>query len=130
MGSVAGLLGLSGCGSRHPYDLSGGQQQLLALAKLTLTRPRLLLLDEPTKGLDPESKLVVARVLEEAVEDGVTVLMATHDLTFAALTADELTLLFDGECACSQPVEEFFSDNLFYCPYEDGFSDLWRNAHE
>ena len=130
IGSVAGRLGLSGCGNRHPYDLSGGQQQLLALAKLTLTRPRLLLLDEPTKGLDPEFKLVVARVLEEAVEDGVTVLMATHDLTFAALTADELTLLFDGECACSQPVEEFFSDNLFYCPYEDGFSDLWRNAHE
>lgn len=122
--------GLSGCEGRHPYDLSGGQQQLLALAKLVLTRPRLLLLDEPTKGLDPESKLVVAKVLEDVAEDGVTVLMATHDLTFAALTADELTLLFDGECACTQPVGEFFADNLFYSPCEDGFSALWGRAHE
>lgn len=123
--AMLGRMGLAGLGGRHPYDLSGGQQQLLALAKLLLTRPRLLLLDEPTKGLDATAKARVARALLDEGERGVTVLLATHDLPFAALLADRVTLLFDGEAACTQPPAEFFAQSAFYRPLEDGFARLW-----
>jgi energy-coupling factor transport system ATP-binding protein len=113
--------------SNHPYDLSGGQQQLLALAKLLLTGPQLLLLDEPTKGLDPQSKLAVAQKLREEAEAGTTIVIATHDLPFAALVADAATMLFDGQSAATQPAADFFNDNLFYRPLDDSFAKLWRN---
>lgn len=118
-------VGLAHRAHAHPYDLSGGQQQLLALAKLLLTNPSLLLLDEPTKGLDAPSKLLVATLVAERVRAGATVLVATHDLSFAARVADTVTLLFDGQSACTQPAREFFSDNLFYRPPADGFAKLW-----
>lgn len=108
----------------HPYDLSGGQQQKLALAKLLLTDPDILLLDEPTKGLDAPSKLVVARALDAFAAAGHTVVLATHDLTFAALVSHEATMLFDGEAVCSEPAAEFFAHNLFYRPFEDAFARL------
>jgi energy-coupling factor transport system ATP-binding protein len=111
----------------HPYDLSGGQQQLLALAKLLLTNPKLLLLDEPTKGLDPQSKLAVAQKLREEASTGTTIVIATHDLPFAALVADVATMLFDGQSAATQPAAGFFNDNLFYRPLDDSFAKLWRN---
>lgn len=121
-------VGLLGLGGRHPYDLSGGQQQLLALAKVLLTRPRLLLLDEPTKGLDAMAKARVAQALLDERGRGATVLLATHDLPFAALLADKVTLLFDGESACTQPPAEFFAQSVFYRPLEDGFARLWREG--
>ncbi len=107
---------------RHPYDLSGGQQQLLALAKLLLTDPDLMLLDEPTKGLDAASQLTVARLIDELSSAGVTIVIATHDLTFAALVADEASMLFDGEVTCTEPVDAFFEGNLFYRPEENLFA--------
>ena len=117
--------GLAGCLAQHPYDLSGGQQQLLAAAKLLLTDPDLLLLDEPTKGLDGASELVLARALTNRARGGMTVLVATHDLAFAALVADEVTMLFDGEAACTESADSFFEHNLFWRPVEDAFSRLW-----
>ena len=122
---TAAELGLDGCLSQHPYDLSGGQQQLLAFAKLALTDPDLLLLDEPTKGLDAAAKLSLARAVAGRSCAGVTVLMATHDLSFAALVADEVTMLFDGEAACTEPAAAFFANNLFYRPTEDAFARAW-----
>lgn len=116
---------LAGHAAHHPYDLSGGQQQKLALAKLLLTKPALLLLDEPTKGLDAESKLVIATALSGQISRGVTVLLATHDLAFAALVADEISMLFDGEATCTESSESFFSNNLFYRAFEDGFTQAW-----
>ena len=116
--------------TNHPYDLSGGQQQLLALAKLLLTNPRLLLLDEPTKGLDAPSKLLVARELTTRAAAGTTVLMATHDLAFAALVAHTATMLFDGEAVSTEPSPAFFAHNLFYRPTEDAFTRLWREHAE
>lgn len=110
---------LEGTLQQHPYDLSGGQQQLLALAKLELTDPDLLLLDEPTKGLDPAARLQLAQCLAALRAQGCTVLLATHDLSFAACTADEVTLLFDGQAACTQPAGEFFGSTLFYKPAPD-----------
>ncbi|WP_305793584.1 ATP-binding cassette domain-containing protein [Adlercreutzia sp. ZJ141] len=118
-------IGLTHRVSAHPYDLSGGQQQLLALAKLLLTNPSLLLLDEPTKGLDAPTKLLVATLIAKRARSGATVLLATHDLSFAARIADTITLLFDGQNACTQPAADFFSDNLFYCPPVDELARLW-----
>ena len=115
---------LRGLEGRHPYDLSGGQQQRLAWAKVLLTDPELLLMDEPTKGLDAPSRMQSARTLLECAREGRTVVMVTHDLMFAALAADEVSLLFDGEITCTEPAEEFFAGNLFYRPVFDGLARL------
>ena len=110
----AASLGLSGLDGRHPYDLSGGQRQLLALAKLLLIGPELLLLDEPTKGLDLASRRIIARALRDHAKAGGTVIMATHDLDFAEQVADDVAMMFDGEIACMEPPADFFVDNVFY----------------
>ena len=110
----AASLGLSGLDGRHPYDLSGGQRQLLALAKLLLIGPELLLLDEPTKGLDLASRRIIARALRDHAKAGGTVIMATHDLDFAEQVADDIAMMFDGEIACMEPPTDFFADNVFY----------------
>lgn len=107
-------LGLTGAAERHPYDLSGGQQQMLALKKLLLCRPRLLLLDEPTKGLDDAARLWVAREVIRARDAGATVLLATHDLAFAQAVTDRVSLLFDGQITCTQPAAEFFRDSWIW----------------
>ena len=72
------------------------------------------------------SKLLVARTLCDLAQAGATVVLATHDLTFAALVADAATMLFDGEAVCTEPAAAFFAGNLFYRPTEDAFSRLWR----
>ena len=110
----AAQLGLDGLETHHPYDLSGGQRQLLALAKLLLIGPELLLLDEPTKGLDLESRRIIARALRDHAKAGGTVIMATHDLDFAEQVADDVAMMFDGEIACMEPPADFFADNVFY----------------
>ena len=107
-------LGLAGLVERHPYDLSGGQRQLLALAKLLLIGPELLLLDEPTKGLDLDSRRIIAHALRDHAHAGGTVIMATHDLDFAEQVADDVAMMFDGEIACMEPPADFFADNVFY----------------
>lgn len=123
-------IGLASCAGRHPYDLSGGQQQLLAFAKVALTSPRLLLLDEPAKGLDVASKLTLARALKDMVAQGATVVMATHDLAFAACVADCVSMLFDGQVTCTEPVDCFFQRNLFYRPMADGFTERFLACEE
>ena len=110
----AARLGLVGLDARHPYDLSGGQRQLLALAKLLLIGPELLLLDEPTKGLDLTSRRIIARALRDHAQAGGTVIMATHDLDFAEQVANNIAMMFDGEIACMEPPADFFADNVFY----------------
>lgn len=108
--------GLAAHASQHPYDLSGGQQQKLAFAKLLLTGARLLLLDEPTKGLDAQACADAVRIVRELADEGRTVVLVTHDLDFAYACADEVSMLFDGEVACTQPTHEFFAENLVYRP--------------
>lgn len=99
---------------KHPYDLSGGEQQLVALAKILAARPRLLLMDEPTKGLDAAKKLELDRIIKSLRADGVTVIVVTHDVEFAATCADRCALFFRGEIVCCAPPSEFFSQNNFY----------------
>lgn len=112
--AMLGRLSLSGLGARNPYDLSIGQQQLLALAKLLLTRPQLLLADEPTKGLDADAASAVARLMLELRGEGVTVVIASHDLSFVRQVSDTTSMLFDGSMASSEPTEAFFADSLLY----------------
>ena len=113
-------LGLAGCPDRHPYDLSGGQQQLLALEKLLLARPRLLLLDEPTKGLDRAARVAVAERVRAAASDGATVLLATHDAAFVAAVADTASLVFDGEVTVTEPADEFLRSSWLYSNSRNG----------
>ena len=107
-------LGLAGCAERHPYDLSGGQQQLLALEKLLLVRPRLLLLDEPTKGLDRAARAAVAERVAAAAAGGATVLLATHDAAFVRDVADTASLVFDGAVTLTEPADEFLRTSWLY----------------
>lgn len=109
-------VGLLGCARQHPYDLSGGQQQMLALAKLLLIRPGLLLLDEPTKGLDVASRRKVAQLLSELRAAGTAVVLATHDLDFVEQVVDTVSMVFDGEVACTASAEAFFRGNVYYRP--------------
>ena len=99
---------------RHPYDLSGGEQQRAALAKVLLLEPDILLLDEPTKGLDAEFKQVFAVILKSLQRRGVTVFMVSHDVEFCAEYADRCALFFDGNIVSQGYPREFFSGNSFY----------------
>ncbi|WP_127849237.1 ABC transporter ATP-binding protein [Lacticaseibacillus hulanensis] len=115
--------------AHHPFDLSGGERQLLALAKIILLRPKVLLLDEPTKGLDAFTKAAVGSILAQLHSTGVTIVMVTHDLDFVAQYADHIALLFDGEIAASAPTHEFFAANSFYTTTANRIArDYWPNA--
>lgn len=111
---IAAVTHLTGILHRHPYDLSGGEQQRLALAKILLLRPKLLLLDEPTKGLDAYFKQEFAEILDLLKEQGVTIFMISHDIEFCAAHADRCGLFFDGNIVVSGEPREFFAGNNFY----------------
>lgn len=99
---------------KHPYDLSGGEQQLVALAKVLSTKPKLLLLDEPTKGLDAYAKNGLINILKTLKEKGMTIVMVTHDVEFAALCSDRCAMFFRGNIVSEGTPNEFFSSNNFY----------------
>ncbi|MCC8048023.1 MAG: ATP-binding cassette domain-containing protein [Oscillospiraceae bacterium] len=99
---------------RHPYDLSGGEQQRAALAKVLLTEPDILLMDEPTKGLDAEFKQSLGEILRTLLARGVTIVMVSHDIEFCARYAHRCALLFDGGITAEGTPREFFSGNSFY----------------
>ena len=98
----------------HPYDLSGGEQQRAALAKVLLTKPRLLLLDEPTKGIDCFFKETFARILADLKAQGITVVMVSHDVEFCARYADVVAMFFDGQILTADTPRRFFGANSFY----------------
>lgn len=99
---------------RHPYDISGGEQQRTALAKVLLTAPDILLLDEPTKGFDAEFKVSFAAILRKLSAQGVTILMVSHDVIFCAEYAHRCGMFFDGHIVAEGTPQEFFSGNSFY----------------
>ena len=98
----------------HPYDLSGGEQQRAALAKVLLTQPKLLLLDEPTKGLDSFFKETFAEILKELKAKGITIVMVSHDVEFCARYADLVSMFFDGQILTTDHPRRFFGNNSFY----------------
>ncbi len=99
---------------RHPYDISGGEQQRSALAKVLLLDPDILLMDEPTKGLDAEFKQIFAEILQVLLRRGVTILMVSHDVEFCARYAHTCALFFDGSIVTQATPRTFFSGNNFY----------------
>ena len=98
----------------HPYDLSGGEQQRAALAKVLLTQPKLLLLDEPTKGIDSFFKETFAEILKELKAKGITIVMVSHDVEFCARYADLVSMFFDGQILTTDHPRRFFGNNSFY----------------
>ena len=100
--------------NQHPYDLSGGEAQRAALAKVLLTQPEILLLDEPTKGLDAHFKDKLADVLRELTKNGVTVVMVSHDVEFCAKYSDHCSMFFDGSITATATPRELFKNNTFY----------------
>ena len=105
---------LSDLSLRHPFDISVGQQQRLAIARVLLLKPDVLLLDEPTKGLDGEFKIKLADILKRMAKTGIAVVLVSHDIDFCSENADVCGLLFDGEMTRMQSAGEFFSNNYFY----------------
>jgi len=114
---------------QHPYDLSGGEQQRVALAKILLTKPRLLLLDEPTKGLDGGFKKVLAGILDQLRQQGMTIIMVSHDVEFCGEYADPVGMFFDGQILATAGPRQFFGQNSFYTTAANRMSrHLFTNA--
>lgn len=114
---------------KHPYDLSGGEQQMLAMAKVLATNPKLLLLDEPTKGLDANAKLNLIDLIKTLKARGMTVVIVTHDVEFAALCADRAAMFFRGEVVSDGAPSEFFAENSFYTTAANRMSrGYYKNA--
>ena len=111
---IARLCQVEGLLDSHPYDLSGGEQQRAALAKVLLTEPRLLLLDEPTKGIDSFFKETFAGILAQLKERGITIVMVSHDVEFCARYADMVSMFFDGQILTTDTPQRFFGGNSFY----------------
>lgn len=127
--SVAEKLGINDLLENHPYDLSGGEIQKCALGKVLISEPKILLLDEPTKGVDAYSKLSLSKILQEIKSEGVTIITVTHDVEFASIVADRCGLFFDGEVLSSLVLQEFFSKNNFYTTASSRISrDKFANA--
>ena len=112
----------------HPYDLSGGEQQRLALGKILLLEPKLLLLDEPTKGLDPFFKITLAGIFRRLKEEGMTLFMVSHDVEFCAQYADRCAMFFDGEVASEGSAREFFAGNSFYTTTANRIVRQWNRS--
>ena len=111
---IAELCQITSLLDSHPYDLSGGEQQRSALAKVLLTEPRLLLLDEPTKGIDSFFKETFAGILAELKAKGLTIVMVSHDVEFCARYADMVSMFFDGQILTTDSPRRFFGGNSFY----------------
>ena len=111
---IAEICQITGLLDRHPYDLSGGEQQRAALAKVLLTEPRLLLLDEPTKGIDSFFKETFAAILGQLKAQGITIVMVSHDVEFCARYADLVGMFFDGQILTTDTPRRFFGANRFY----------------
>lgn len=111
---VIDVTDIGGVLDSHPFDLSGGEQQRAALAKVLLTDPKILLLDEPTKGIDAFFKRQLASVLDDLKRDGVAIVMVSHDIEFCARHADAVAMMFDGEIIAESTPRTFFSSNSFY----------------
>lgn len=107
-------LGLGGLAERDPRDLSGGEQQRAALAAILVAGPRVLLLDEPTRGLDYDQKRSLTALLLELKREDRTIIMATHDVELVAACADRVILMAEGQVVVDGPVREVMSDSQVF----------------
>jgi len=126
---MAAMCGVEHLLDAHPHDLSGGEQQRAALAKVLLTQPKILLLDEPTKGLDNFFKIRFARILKQLKAKGITTVMVSHDVEFCAEHADLVGMFFDGQVITTDTPRRFFGQNSFYTTAANRMSRcVFRNA--
>ncbi|MDD7246318.1 MAG: energy-coupling factor transporter ATPase [Eubacteriales bacterium] len=127
--AVTRELGIEYLMQSHPFDLSGGEQQKAAFAKILLMEPKIILLDEPTKGIDAYSKKVLADILYRLKAQGITIVMVTHDIEFAAEHADRCGMFFDGQMVSIANPVDFFSTNSYYTTAASRISrGLYKNA--
>jgi energy-coupling factor transporter ATP-binding protein EcfA2 len=112
--NVSQRMGIEHLLDRHPWDLSGGEIQKCAFAKILLADPKIIVLDECTKGMDSFAKKALGDILLGLKDEGRTILLVTHDLEFAAQYCDRCGLLFDGKIVAEDNAMEFFSHNRFY----------------
>lgn len=112
--NVIEICGLENLTDRHSYDLSGGEQERAAIAKILLTEPDILLLDEPTKGIDAHFKQKLARLIKTLQKSGITVVTVSHDIEFCAEYADRCAMFFDGQIVSEGAPREFFNGKNFY----------------
>jgi energy-coupling factor transport system ATP-binding protein len=117
-------LGIAHLADEHPRDLSGGEQQRVALATILVADPRVLLLDEPTRGLDYQAKGALIDVLRRLQAAEHTVLLVTHDVELVAACADRVVLLGDGEVIVDGSPTEIMNDSLIF---SSQIGKLFRN---
>lgn len=126
---VSRMCALEGLMDQHPFDLSGGEAQRAALAKVLLTNPQVLLLDEPTKGIDSFFKRKLADILRGLTEAGITIVMVSHDVEFCARHADSVSMFFDGSVVTTNTPRAFFASNSFYTTAANRMSrHVFKNA--
>lgn len=111
---VSKLLDIEHLLEHHPYDLSGGELQRAGMAKVMLLNPKIILLDEPTKGLDAYCKEEIGKMLMKLRDMGVTIVVVSHDIEFSARYSDRCAMFFDGSIVSEGTPKEFFLGNNFY----------------
>ncbi|MBQ3849661.1 MAG: ABC transporter ATP-binding protein, partial [Clostridia bacterium] len=127
--NAARLMEIEDLLDRNPFDLSGGEQQRVAIAIVMLTQPRVLLLDEPTKGMDAAVKAAFGEKLCELRNGGTAILIVTHDTEFCAEFADRVGMMFDGSIVTENATREFFCRNTFYTTAANRIArDVYMNA--
>ena len=123
------LMEIDGLTERHPFDLSGGEQQRAAIAKVLLCEPDILMLDEPTKGMDASFKKAFGNKLRELCTQGIAILLVSHDIEFCAEYSDRVGFLFGGELVSANTPREFFCENTFYTTAANRIArDVYKNA--
>lgn len=126
---VAELCEITHLSDRASSDLSGGELQRVALAKVLLAKPEILLLDEPTKGMDGCFKIKFAKLLQDIKDKGMTIIMVSHDIEFCAEYTDSVSMLFDGEIVTTNSPRDFFANNSFYTTAANRMSrHIFKNA--
>lgn len=111
---IAEFLEINTLMDKHPYDISGGEQQRVALGKVLLLEPDLLLMDEPTKGLDNLLKMKFGELLKRLASNGRTLIFVSHDIEFCSRFANRCIMFFDGGISGEGTPRKLFSGNNFY----------------
>lgn len=111
---IATFLEIDTLMDKHPYDISGGEQQRVALGKVLLLEPDLLLMDEPTKGLDNLLKMKFGELLKRLASNGRTLIFVSHDIEFCSRFANRCIMFFDGGISGEGTPRKLFSGNNFY----------------
>jgi energy-coupling factor transport system ATP-binding protein len=122
---VAELMEISDKLDSHPYALSGGEQQRAALATILLLDPKIILLDEPTNGIDGFYKKKLADIFQKLKADGKTLIMVSHDIEFCAEHGDVCHLFFNGNIVTGATARRFFAGNSFYTTASNRMARKW-----